>query len=116
MSVGHPGLKEGDVPEKDPSQAMQDLMLDAMRRNQEAVVDLVRSWKAQAESGASSLPEGMPGVPAVSSGLTPEQVDAAFDFAERMLADQRRFTTELLKAAIPSQGSGAQSGGGKGAS
>jgi len=111
------------VPEKDASQAMQDLMLDAMRRNQEAVVDMVRSWRAQWDSGASSLPAGMSGVPAMSSGVpamssgvTPEQIDAAFDFAERMLADQRRFTRELLKVAIPPQGSGAQPDGGKGTS
>ncbi len=35
---------------KDANQALQDLVIDAMRRNQEAVVDLVRSWRAQWDS------------------------------------------------------------------
>jgi hypothetical protein len=109
------------VPEKDVNQAMQDLMLDAMRRNQEAVVDMVRSWRAQVDSNAASLPQPMPGVPsvpAVRSGVTPEQVDAAFDFAQRVLADQRRFTVALLKVALPApdSGSGTPSGSGNGAS
>jgi hypothetical protein len=98
---------------KDVNQAVQDLVIDAMRRSQEAVVDVVRSWRAQWESSSFSLPDGIPGVPgmpAVPPMITPEQVDAAFDFAERMLADQRRFTKELLKAAMPALGSGSSSG------
>jgi hypothetical protein len=101
---------------KDVNQAVQDLMIDAMRRSQEAVVDVVRSWRAQWsqwEGSSFSLPDGVPGVPgmpAVPPMITPEQIDAAFDFAERMLADQRRFTKELLKAAMPALGSGSSSG------
>lgn len=107
------------MPGKDVNQAMQDLMLDAMRRSQEAVVDVVRSWRAQWEGSSFSLPDGVPGLPGMPAvppmTVTPEQVDAAFDFAERMLADQRRFTKELLKAATPSLGGGSPRsvGGGK---
>ena len=98
---------------KDVNQAVQDLMIDAMRRSQEAVVDVVRSWRAQWaqwDNSSFSLPEGVPGMPAVPPLITPEQVDAAFDFAERMLADQRRFTKELLKAAMPAVGSPSSAG------
>jgi len=83
---------------KDVNQAVQDLVLDAMQRSQEAVVDVVRSWRAQWEGSTFSLPEGLP---AFTPMVTLEQVDAAFDFAERVLADQRRFTKELLRAAMP---------------
>ena len=99
---------------KDVNQAMQDLVVDAMRRSQEAVVDVVRSWRAQMsqwEGSTFSLPDSLPGMPTVPPVVTPEQVDAAFDFAERMLADQRRFTKELLKAAMPALGSGGGGGG-----
>jgi hypothetical protein len=99
---------------KDVNQAVQDLMIDAMRRSQEAVVDVVRSWRAQWsqwEGSSFSLPDGVPGMPAVPPMVTPEQIDAAFDFAERMLADQRRFAKELLKATMPALGSGSSSRG-----
>ncbi len=105
------------MPDKDVNQAMQDLMLDAMRRSQEAVVDVVRSWRSQSDSSAMSMPGGMPGVPTMPSGVTPEQIDAAFDFAERMLADQRRFTKNLMSLAMPAEAggsSGPQSASGKG--
>jgi hypothetical protein len=88
---------------KDVNQAMQDLWLDAIRRGQEAVVDVVRTWRAQWEGSSFSLPDGVPAVPPM---MTLEQVDAAFDFAERVLADQRRFTKELLRAALPAVTSG----------
>lgn len=100
---------------KDVNQAMQDLMNDAMRRSQEAVVDVMRNWRSQWESTSASLPEGMDGLPAMPPVATPEQIDAAFDFAERMLADQRRFTKELLKVTTPPTGSagGTQASGNK---
>ncbi len=93
---------------KDPNQAMQDLVVDAMRRSQEAVVDLVRTWRAQWDNQPFTQPFGALPVPPM---LTLEQVDAAFDVAERMLAEQRRLTKELLTAAMPAldQASGTRS-------
>lgn len=83
---------------KDSSQAMQDLVVDVMRRSQEAVVDIVRTWRTQWDSQplASSL-SALPVPPLI----TLDQVDAAFDVAERLLAEQRRLTKELLGAAMP---------------
>jgi hypothetical protein len=95
---------------KDVNQAMQDLVVDAMRRSQEAMVDVVRSWRAQWEGNSFSMPDGFPGMPSVPPMITPEQIDAAFDFAERMLADQRRFAKELLRASMPALGSGGGAG------
>ncbi len=83
---------------KDANQAMQDLVVDAMRRSQEAVVDLVRTWRAQWDNQPFTQPFGALPVPPM---LTLEQVDAAFDIAERMLGEQRRLTKELLTAALP---------------
>jgi hypothetical protein len=83
---------------KDASQALQDLVVDSMRRSQEAVVDIVRSWRAQWDSQPLAQPFGALSVPPL---ITLEQVDAAFDVAERMLAEQRRLTKDLLSAAMP---------------
>lgn len=83
---------------KDPEQAAQDLVVDAVRRSQEAVVDLVRSWRAQWESQPFGKAFGSLPLPPM---ITLEQVDAAFDVAERMLAEQRRLTKELLTATMP---------------
>ena len=83
---------------KDPDQALQDLVVDAMRRSQEAVVDIVRSWRSQWDSQPLAQSFGALPLPPM---ITLEQVDAAFDVAERMLAEQRRLTKELLSAAMP---------------
>ncbi len=61
---------------KDTNQAMQDLVVDAMRRSQEAVVDLVRSWRAQWDSQPFAQPFGTLPVPPM---MTLEQVNEAMD-------------------------------------
>ncbi len=83
---------------KDPTQALQDLVVDSVRRSQEAVTDLMRSWRSQWESGPFGQVPGSFGLPPV---ITLEQVDAVFDLAERVLAEQRRMTKEMLVAAMP---------------
>ena len=83
---------------KDPDQALQDLGVDTVRRSQEAVVDIVRSWRTQWDS--QPLARSFGALP-LTPMITLEQVDAAFDVAERMLAEQRRLTKELLSAAMP---------------
>lgn len=88
---------------KDANQAMQDLVVDTMRRSQEAFVDFVRSWRAQWDNQPLAGPFSALPVPPL---ITLEQVDAAFDVAERMLAEQRRLTKELLTAAVPGLASG----------
>ncbi len=88
---------------KDPDQARQDLVVDAVRRSQEAVVDIVRSWRTQWDSQPLAQSFGALPIPPM---ITLEQVDAAFDVAERMLAEQRRLTKELLSAAMPALATG----------
>lgn len=83
---------------KDANQALQDLVVDSMRRSQDAVVDMVRAWRAQVDSQPLKQTVGALPQPPM---ITPEQMDAAFDVAERMLADQRRLAKELLTAAMP---------------
>lgn len=70
-------------------------VVEAVRSNQSAVVDAVRSW---AESVQRLIPE-MPSTPVSNALPDPaELVDRAFDFASELLAAQREFTHELLKA------------------
>lgn len=73
-------------------------VLDAVKSNQAAVVDAVRTW---AESVQKLIPDvdaaSVPGADALPSPA--DLVDRAYEFASELLAAQRDFTHELLAAA-----------------
>ena len=70
-------------------------LLDAMRKSQETILDAVRQW---AEAGSSVTPK-LPSVPATDFLPEPKQVMASqFDFAEKLLSNQRQFAEQLLGA------------------
>jgi hypothetical protein len=74
---------------------LQAQLLDAMRKNQETIIDAVRQW---AEAGSKVTPK-LPSVPASDFLPEPEQVMASqFDFAEKLLSNQREFAEQLLGA------------------
>ena len=83
-----------------PGQELQDEILKTVRKSQEAVIDAIRAWADTVQSIA-------PKVPAVSLPLAdrlpkPEDVVAnAYDFAEQLLASQRKFAEDVLKATAP---------------
>jgi len=87
----------------DPTSELRDEFLTAVRKSQDAVVDAIKTW---AETVQSVVP-AMPAVPAPSmpDGVQvakPEEVVAgAYDFAEQLLASQRQFAENLLKATSP---------------
>lgn len=72
--------------------------LDLLRQSGDAVVDVVGSW-AQAIDNAA--PE-RPAVPVIA-GLptTQEMLQSSFGFAAQVLAAQRAFAENLLRAAAP---------------
>lgn len=77
-------------------------VLEAVRSNQAAVVDAVRTW---ADSVQQLVPE-VPSVPGADALPSPtELVDRAYEFASELLAAQREFTHELLRAAGTGRGS-----------
>ena len=83
-----------------PGQELQDEILKTVRKSQEAVIDAIRAW-------ADTVQSIVPKVPAVNLPLSdrlpkPEDVVAnAYDFAEQLLAAQRKFAEDVLEATAP---------------
>jgi plasmid maintenance system antidote protein VapI len=83
-----------------PGQELQDEILKTVRKSQEAVIDALRAW-------ADTVQSIVPKLPAVSVPLAdklpkPEDVVAnAYDFAEQLLASQRKFAEDMIKATAP---------------
>ena len=80
-----------------PTQDLQNEVLNTVRKSQETVIDALKTWVETVQSIT-------PKVPAVDMPFgdklpKPEEVVAsAYDFAEQLLASQRRFAEEVLKA------------------
>ena len=80
-----------------PTQGLQDEVLNSVRRSQEAVIDALKSW---AETIQSITPK-LPAVPLPGADKLPKPEDvvaSAYDFAEQLLASQRKFAEEVVKA------------------
>ena len=88
-----------------PTQELQEEFLSTIRKSQETVIEAVKTWVETVQSV-------IPNVPSVQVPLTgklpkPEDVVAsAYDFAEKLLASQRQFAEDLLKATTPLPGDG----------
>ena len=76
---------------------VQNEVLSTVRKSQEGVIDAIKTWVETVQSIT-------PKIPAVDLPFTdklpkPEEfVASAYDFAEQLLASQRRFAEEVLKA------------------
>ncbi len=79
---------------------MQEEFLKAIRRSQELVVGAIRTWAEAVEPYAPKLP--LRRIPLAQRLPKPgEVVENTYDFAEKLLANQRKFAEEVLKAAAP---------------
>jgi len=87
----------------DPTSELRDEFLAAVRKSQDAVVDAIKTWAETVQSVVPAMP-AVP-VPPMPDGVQvakPEEVVAgAYDFAEQLLASQRQFAENLLKATSP---------------
>src|SRR5215467_14759059 len=82
------------------TQGLQDEVLNTVRKSQEAVIDAIRTWSETIQSITPKLP-AVP-VPGADKLPKPEDVVAsAYDFAEQLLASQRKFAEEMVKATAP---------------
>jgi hypothetical protein len=78
-------------------QDMQAEILKTVRRSQEAVIEAIRTWADTVRSITLPLPEV--NVPFSDKLPKPEELVAnAYDFAEKMLANQRKFAEDVLHA------------------
>jgi len=80
-----------------PTQELQDEFLSTIRKSQETVIDAIKTWVGTVQSVVPKIPAVQ--VPGADQLPKPEEVVAsAYDFAEQLLASQRRFAEEVLKA------------------
>jgi hypothetical protein len=82
---------------RNPAQDLQEEFLSAVRKSEETVVEAIKSW---AETVQSIMPK-VPSVPVPGADKLPrpeEVVASAYDFAEQLLATQRKFAEEVVKA------------------
>lgn len=80
----------------------QEELLNAIAGGQQAVVEVVKTWVDTVKSVTPKVPA--PQLPLIDQLPKPEEVVAsAYDFAEKLLASQRQFAGELLRAMAPLQ-------------
>jgi hypothetical protein len=83
-----------------PAQELQEEFMSTIRRSQETVIDAIKTWVETVQSVAPKVPTVQ--VPLADKLPKPEEIVAsAYDFAERLLINQRRFAEEVLKATSP---------------
>jgi hypothetical protein len=81
-------------------QELQAQILDMIRKSQEAVTDAVRTWADAVHSMTPSVP--VPRPPFADKLPSPGDLVAnAYDFAEQLLATQRKFAEDILQATAP---------------
>ena len=82
------------------TQELQDEILKTVRKGQEAVVDAVQAWADAVQSVKPSLPDL--NIPFTDKLPRPAEVMAStYDFAEQLLAAQRKFAEDTLAAIAP---------------
>ena len=86
--------------ESRPLGQVQDEILSTVRTSQAAVVGAIQTWADAVQSITPSLPEL--NVPFADKLPRPQDLVAgAYDFAEQLLASQRTFAEDVLKATAP---------------
>jgi hypothetical protein len=85
---------------KTVGQEFQGEILKTVRKGQDAVVDAIQTWADAVQSIKPPFPEVS--IPFADKLPTPaELVTGAYDFAEQLLAAQRKFAEEVLHATTP---------------
>jgi hypothetical protein len=85
--------------------AVKSQFTSAVKQSQQLVLDSIGSWTEAAAKLAPSLPSlpSLPSVPFVpTSAEVAEYVNAGFDIASELLANQREFATALIAKLTPS--------------
>jgi hypothetical protein len=89
---------------RNAGQEMQAEILKTVRRSQEAVIEAIKTWTDTVRTIAPPLPEL--NLPLRDKLPKPEElVGNAYDFAEKLLAGQRKFAEEVLQL-LPGNGDG----------
>jgi hypothetical protein len=79
---------------------LQGEILKTVRKSQETVVDAIQMWADAVQAIKPPLPEVS--IPLSNKLPKPDEwVAGAYDFAEQLLAAQRKFAEDVLKATAP---------------
>ena len=82
---------------------LQDEILKLIRTSQETVVDALQAWTAAVQSVSPDFPKV--NLPYADRLPKPETlVNGAYDFAEQLLAAQRKFANDVLQVTAPLTG------------
>jgi hypothetical protein len=85
-----------------PTQELSEEFLSTLRKSQDTVLDAIKTWADAVQSLAPQAPSVQ--VPLAGELPKPEEVvAAAYDFAQQLLASQRTFAEEIVKATSPLQ-------------
>ena len=80
-----------------PAQQVQDDILKTVQTSQTAVLDAIKAWTDAVQSITPDFPAA--NLPFADKLPKPEEVVAnAYDFGEQLLAGQRKFAEDVLKA------------------
>ena len=83
--------------ESNVAQELTSEVLNTIKKSQAAVVDVIETWASAVQSIKPDLPQV--NVPFADKLPTPQDVvTSTYDFAEQLLASQRKFAEDLLKA------------------
>jgi hypothetical protein len=86
--------------ESNVAQELTNEVLNTISKSQAAVVEAIETWASAVQSIKPDLPEV--NLPFADKLPTPHDViTSAYDFAEQLLASQRKFAEDLLKATAP---------------
>ena len=79
---------------------LQDEVLNTISKSQTAVIEAIQDWAGKVQQVTPELPKL--NMPFSDKIPTPhELIVRAYDFAEQLLASQRKFAEEVLKATAP---------------
>ncbi len=82
------------------TQELQDAFLSTVRQGQEIAVDAIKTWVETVQSFTPAIPS-VP-LPLIDRLPKPHQiVDSGYEFAEKLLSSQRKFTVDVLEAVAP---------------
>ena len=83
-----------------PTQDLQNEVLNTVRKSQEGVIDAIKTWVETVQSITPKVPAV--DLPFADRLPKPHDVVAGgYDFAEKLLTNQRKFADEVLKATAP---------------
>jgi hypothetical protein len=86
--------------ESNVAQELTTEILNTISKSQAAVVEAIETWASAVQSITPDLPDV--NLPFADKLPTPQEVvTSAYDFAEQLLASQRKFAEDLLKATAP---------------